>query len=342
MVQIRAITESFDLYPGVIGQLGYGLGTYWLGPASASMIEGRFGGQACRLGGNGFQDRYRTFAEGNEGVVGFAFRYLSANNIPIIRLYGLDGSIQFQLNYDSAQRLQVRRGDVPTSPLMSQTSGPTLLVNVWHYIELAWKIDDVVGQVRVKLDGELLPELNYDGDTRSSTTSTGVGRMALVSQTGVTHDYDDLYIETGGMTFVGEGRLEALPVIQDVSNTGFTPSFGSRLYAVMSNVPAEHINYAGASAMGSIMRLKHKALSTVPEKIYGVQLINLSQKDEAGTRTIRNRLWSGASAYVGSDQSLQLNSPVFKEDWLGTDPLTTALWTAAGVNASEIGAEITT
>ena len=155
------------------------------------------------------------------------------------------------------------------------------------------------------------------------------------------HYYDDMYFETGGMAFVGEGRMEVLPVTEDVSNTGFVPSAGSAVYAVMGSIPVSTAYKASALNTGDIIQMKHKVLSSTPETIYGVQLLSLSQKDEAGTRKVKNRLWSGATAFLGSEYALNLNTFTFKEDFLAKDPATAAAWTRANLNLAQIGVEVT-
>lgn len=348
MVQTRAFTDGFDLYPATTGQAGFGVFSTWLGNSSTfSLIEGRFGGQAARIAGNGVVQRYRTFPDSLYGCCGFAFRQLASGAMGIIMLSSLDGTAQLTLCYTSAGQLAWRRGGDPyNSPVFAVTSTQKIFPNVWHYIEVEWRIDDVIGTLKLYLDGVEVPELTYTGDTRSSGTGIGIGRFGILAQTGVSHDYDDIYVEIGSAAGenvrVGEGRMEVLPVSEDVSNTGFTPSAGTKLYPTLANVPADIASYSGADAQGSVMRLKHKPLASPPEKVYGVQLVNLSQKTEAGTRIIRNKIWSGAAEGNGANQAEQLNTSTFKEDWISKNPDGSVDWTGASVNASEIGVEITT
>lgn len=340
MVQVRAITEGFDLYPAASGTGGYGAGAEWIGGSSLGMVTGRFGGQAARLSGP--IDAFRLFAESDLVVAGFAYQIETSLQTTICRFKSGAGDYQLALCRSDANQLYLVRGVGHQSGVILSTTPLSILVNgTWHYIEVAIKVHDTLGTIRVRLDGVNVPSLNYDGDTRLTGDGSNIGRFELTSANFMAHYVDDLYVETGGTTFVGEGRIEVLPVIEDVSNTGFVPSAGTDIYAVMGSVPVITAYKASALNTGDIFRLKHKLMPSTPETIYGVQIISLSQKDEAGTRKVKNRLWSGATAALGAENALNLNTFTFKDDWFGTDPNTSLSWTRANLNAAQLGVEVT-
>ena len=342
MVQTRQISDGFDLYPSNVAQLGYGIDAYWQGATgSISMIPGRFTGQGIRVVGNSVP-RYRVFAEDAYGVTGFAFRLSSVAADGVLALIqSMAGASQIALGRTNANQLALYRGNAVSDPRLAITAGPVLIPSVWHYIELAWRCHDTLGTLAVYLDGEHLTDLDYTGDTKLSSDGALVGRVSLISFSGANHDYDDFYVETGGNTRVGEGRFEVLPPTGDISHTGFVPSFGDLLYPVLANVPAGTSYTADAETAGDIVRLAHRPLQTSPEAIYGVQLINLSSKNEAGTRKIANVVWSDGTPYTQPEQALMLDSFSFKDDWLAVDPDTAVAWIGAGVNAANIGVTIT-
>lgn len=339
MVQTRVVSESFDLYPANTSQSGFGLTSVW--NAFAGIAPGRFSGQAMAVTNIG--SPYRVFPDNTKGVVGFAVNInaFSAGTNSLITLGNVDGGAQVSLIVTSAGLLKLVRGSNNDGAMVSISNYPQIQLNVWHYVELAWFIDDNTGTLDVRVDGISVAEMHYTGDTRLTTDGTNVGRFTINSNGGIQYFlFDDLYIETGGNAFVGEGRFEVLPVIADVSTTGFTPSTGANLYNVLANIPVGNLYYAQATDTGSIMRLAHKPLQTAPQAIYGVQLISLSDKTEAGTRTSRNVLWSSDATFDGATDALNLNSFTLKQDWLAVDPKTSAAWLAAAVNASNIGVEL--
>jgi hypothetical protein len=337
MVQARVITEGFDLYPNGAGG-SFGVGAIWINGGGIGMAPGRFGGQSARLSGP--IDGFQLFPESDLGVAGFAYAIESSLNTTICRFTSGDGQSQFALCRTNANQMYLTRGyNHDSGTVVAITPDSILIPGTWHYIEVAFKVHDTLGQLRVRLDGVDVVTLNYNGDTRLTGDGSNIGRFYVTSTNFMGHSYDDLYVETGGMAFVGEGRIEVLPVIEDVSNTGFTPSAGSAIYAVMGSVPVVTSYKASALNTGDIFRLKHKLLPSTPETIYGLQVISLSQKDEAGTRKVKNRLWSGATAALGAENALNLNTFTFKEDWFGTDPNTSLAWTRANLNAAQIGVE---
>ena len=339
MVQRRAITDGFDLYPSNVGQLGYGINSTWMASRiGATLVPGRFGGQALRYASGGFGEYTRTFEANASVVFGLAYMFGQENLTgSFVTLRSSNGNEQIALHKTDDGRLRLLVG----ATIIAQTALPLLMMNVWNYIEMAVYCHDTAGQVRVNLNGVPVPELTLNAvDTRSSGVDTDIGRISLNGPNNAIHYFDDLYVEIDGIELIGEGRMEVLPVINDVSNTGFVPSSGSYLYPTISNVPASTANYISALNPADVFRMGVKPLSTVPEEIYGLMLVSLSQKDEAGTRTVRNRLWSDDTAFTGETEALTLNSYTFKDDFLAVDPDTTLAWTAAGVNAVEVGVEV--
>lgn len=342
MVQTRAFTEGFDLYP-LNNPEGFGHGSTWqlaLNSASANIVSpGRFGGQCLQMTAYSSQ-AMRLFPATTEIAYGFAFKRNNGAEPGglITALQSPDGNTQISIGMSSLGRLNV--GYQTNGGIFIQSDLTEVQNNVWYYFEIELKMADVGGILRIYKDGVLLPEFDWEGDTKGHSDPT-LGRLLLNSAAN-SYYFDDIYLEVDGYQRVGEGRMEVLPAVADVSQTGFTPSQGTKIYPVVGNVPADIFSSARATDAGSIFRVKTKALSTVPEQIYGVEIVNVSQKNEAGTRTLRNKLWSSASLFNGATTAANLDSPTFKRDWLALDPDGDVEWDAAAVNALEIGAEIIT
>lgn len=353
MPQVRAITDGFDLYPSSVSQTGYGFDSTWMGNGNRAIVAGRFEGQAAQLTGDspgGYGYRRRAFPATTQIAVGFAFRRAASlvDTKAILQVESTTGAGQFFLGYTDTGHLFIRRGGAPAnnSPssgeLLALATANPILGLTWHYIEVEVFHADVGGFIKVYLDGFEVPGMSYSGDTRT-TADAELGRIALwVQGTGAAHLFDDLYVEVGGAVRVGEGRIESRMVDSDVSGADWTPSVGSTRFGVLDELPANHTDFVSATPVGAEFRCGVANLSTVPQTIYGVQIESLSQKDEAGTRAIRNKLWSGAVEWDGETQALQLNSFTFKRDWLARNPEGDVAWAAAAVNALELGQEIVT
>lgn len=341
MVQTREITDGMDLYPSNVDTAGYGFRVSW--PPSSTVgftntiIAGRSGGQAIRFSGTGGQRATRSFTPTTQIVMGCAYRRLAAiGGQKIFIFYSSSGNEQFALGVSDDMKLEVLRGGT----VIASSLIPVMLYNTWHYLELAVTLSDTVGTVEVHLDGVSIPSMTLAGADTKNHTDADIGRIALQHQISQTHDFDDFYLEIGGTAFVGEGRMEVLIPTSDVSAGGFAPSTGATLVGVLDEIPANASDFVSATPAGSEFRVGMGNLSVTPESIYGVQIESLSQKDEAGTRTLRNKLWSGAVEFDGVTQAAQLNSFTFKRDWLKLNPDGATAWVAASVNAIDLGNEI--
>lgn len=339
MVQAREFTDGFDLYPDNQSTTGYGILSTWLG-GIAGFASGRFAGGRCvYMEFN--QQLYRPFVPSTDVVLGFAWRRrnnIGSSGAPICTLRSQNGEEQFTVSYTADFRLQLRRGG-SAGTVVAQSDLPAVQANTWHYLQLAFVLGNEGAFANLFVDRSDVAALEFSGDTQGHT-DTDVAQLSLRVGDLMQHDFDDVYLESGGHVLVGEGRMEPLPANADVSNTGFTPSTGATLSGVLDEVPASSADYVSASVAGSVFRVGFANLSTVPETIYGVQIENLSQKDEAGTRTGRNKLWSDGVLVNGATLAMQLNSPTFKRDWLKLNPDGNIVWDAAAVNAIEGGFEL--
>ena len=67
-------------------------------------------------------------------------------------------------------------------------------------------------------------------------------------------------------------------------------------------------------------------------------VITIARKDDAGSRSLRAVLKSGATTANGATRVLSTSYAVY-DAWFEVDPATGASWTKAGVDAIEAGAE---
>lgn len=344
MAQERAWNESFDLYPSNVSQTGYGLLSEWLvtgGTFRLTLEAGRFGGQCLRTGTDD-RNFVKAVPSTTEAVIGIAYFHQARELKNLIAWLSSGMNEQFKLQVDALNRLQLYRG----ATLVAQTALEGIQPETWNYIEFGIRLHDSTGACVVKVDGQELAELTLTNIDTKSSTDADIGAVRLYSnaRTGAALDerdgLDDIYCEWGGWTPVGEGRLETLPANSDVSAGGWTPSTGATLFGVIDELPANHADYLSATTAGNEFRVGFADLSTIPSTIYGVEVQNISQKDEAGTRTLRNKLWAGAVEWDGATQALQLSSFTIKRDWLKLNPDGAVAWSAAAVNSLEGGAEI--
>lgn len=340
MAQRRAITESFDLYPDDINAGGIGLCATWtnLTGNNPTMVAGRF------TGSRGVQMFFaaqlaRSLPSTLSACFGFALnRVINGLHIDTIaQIRSTLGGVQCAVGIDGTGRLQIIVGTTVVA-----TSTDSMIINgVWHYIELEHVLHDSTGTINVYLDGVAVPNLSYMGNTRGSS-DIDIGQFALIGPNDNHLMIDDLYVEVDGATRVGEGRMDVYLPNSDVSNTGFTPSTGGSIFGVLDDKPADMTDYAQATTTGSIFRCGFASMGYTPEHIFGILLESTSEKAEAGTRILHNKLWGVTGNESGNDHAQTLNTYKWNRDWfpLGVD--SGATWTLSELVTANAGIEVVT
>lgn len=341
MVQTRAITESFDLYPSAVNQGGFGLNTVWTSlNGTAAIVAGRFtGSQAIQCYYN--TQRVRVIPSTDSLVFGFAFMLngTQSGGAPIVALRSSAGNVQWQLSVDQLFRLVLNLGYTSNANQIAYSDEAAIVLGTWHYIEVETFLHDSAGFIRVYLDGMEVSGLQFYGDTRAST-DLDFGQIVLRSGDSPSHFFDDLYVEVDGTTRVGEGRMDLYVPNSTVSSTGFTPSTGSTIHGVIDEIPANATDWANATDAGSQFRVGLTDMVYAPEKIYGVQVEQLAQKTEAGTRTLRSKLFGLTGAVIGSERALTANVFTWNRDWFDKEPDNSEPWTLSSIVTAELGVEV--
>jgi hypothetical protein len=138
---------------------------------------------------------------------------------------------------------------------------------------------------------------------------------------------------TGGSTTTSGGATFA--VVGSGSNPG-----AANWMAVSERPPDENSSYVTDATVGHIDRYTFPSISG--SQVFAVAVNIRTEKDDAGTRTIRAAVKSGGTAGDnGSDFALTLNTYADFQGLLLTDPNTGVAWTASGVNAAEFGIKTT-
>ena len=86
-------------------------------------------------------------------------------------------------------------------------------------------------------------------------------------------------------------------------------------------------------------RYAYADLAGTPAAIMAVQVATVARKDDAGSRSLRALIRSGATTANGATRVLGTSYALY-DDRFETDPATGAAWTKAGVDALEAGVEV--
>lgn len=280
---------------------------------------------------------FRTFDAQPTWICGFAWQFSGGtSNTDVIRIE--DGTTtQVSLYKDSGGALRIYRG---TGTLLA-TSAAALAPNTWYFIEIAALIADSGGYVLVRVDGADFVSVT-NADTKQSSTNAWASVIKFMQNSSSnTNKLDDVYVLDGTGTpndFLGDHRVRTLlPAVDDAVQ--FSRSGGSYNYANVAESSADDdASYNESSTAGAKDLFRLNGLPANPGAVRCLQVSVRARKDDAGARSIRTRVKSGATEANGASNALNTTYQYFA-DIYPTDPATGAAWTDTAVNNSSMGYE---
>lgn len=348
------IVEGFDYYPSALNTVSNGLQANWLtqvGNLNPPHLQaGRFGGQGLYFApvGSGANTSIQrsVITSTNVAAMGTAvmIQELAVTATTNNGLYGvangnaLTGTKIAGVGISTTGELYLWIGDPLT---ITAHSGFFFTSGAWHYIELEINIDPA-GYAKVWVDGGLL--INYTGNTGTAAITTFcIGLMetgfVVAQNNGVV--YDDVYYNPTN-TRLGERKVVTLTATGDDA-VAWTPSTGSTNFNLVNHVPipASPTTWVSTSTVGTTDLYAMGNLPGTPTAIDAIQINVCAAKDQPSLRQVQSVLKSGATTVLGNTQTLAA-SYLYGQTIFGSDPNTSGAWTAAAVNAAEIGQKLQT
>jgi hypothetical protein len=247
----------------------------------------------------------------------------------------------------STQATLVVNGGSSYAALYRGTSGGTLLartpnniVNVgnWNYYEVGLTVDNSTGYMEFRLNGQSL--LNLTG------IDTQISANALVNYivfSGSGNFYDDFYVNdsTAGPgsfpcdSFNGDVRVDTLFATGN-NAVQWTPLSSTNVSNIDEIAADGDTTYNSSNTTGQEDTFTFGALSGTINSVIGVQVQGAYRKDDAGTRTMKQAVISGATEAYGTTWYLS-GGYSYITDIFALDPGTSASWTATGVNNLKAG-----
>jgi hypothetical protein len=332
--------EGFDYYPD-FATAGIGFNSTYAGDIFDVTFEnGRFApGKALKFGGNNNpRFAYRALISTTSITFGFAlkpiFNLIGATGKPIIVFQSTNGNPQFCLGYDNLGGIRVAQAQPGTLATALAVSGDKLLPNSWHYIEIELVLSDTVGRIKVYLDGKAQYELT-NIDTKGSVDGD-IGRLMYFADGFISYQLDDIYVLYGEATARGESRIQLLKPSSDAA-VQFTPNGGANNFSRVNEVPVDgDTTYNGSNTVNQQDLFGFEDITVNPEQIHGIEIITAARKEDAGTRTIQNRIKSAAVEAAGPNTNL-----ITDYRWVRSvhalNPDGNIAWSKAAINAMQVG-----
>ncbi len=221
----------------------------------------------------------------------------------------------------------------------------------YQQIGFEWKFDAAVGYMKIYVNGALVADsgltntLNgYSGGQWKTLGFFMLGYM------------DDLYWGDGsGPTagtddnaYMGDLRVEGQVPLSDAAGGGgayqdWTPSAGTDHGALVNEIPPDGgTTFLESGTPGDTETFKFPPLSVSVGAVKGVIVIPNLTKTEFATREVATAIVSGVTLDVGTAQALASATYRYYPQVYPINPVGSALWTIASVNASEAGVQVIT
>jgi hypothetical protein len=236
----------------------------------------------------------------------------------------------------------------PTNPPIAQ-GNYSITNNSWHWIETQYKIGYLTGSSQLWVDG--IQVWNVSNVTTNSSIATtfysiifGSNQSATACVVGY---FDDLYIidsTDGGYntTRLGDCRIETLLPSSDAGPNDGTPLSGSSHYAMVNeaqnNSGNTYVTLSGIPGQEEVYGTTQ--LSSIPEYIFGVRVVNVVEKTDGGITYGNAVCRSGNVTVYGNTQPI-LSGYFPQFGIFELDPNVSNVWTYSTVNAADVGFSVT-
>lgn len=277
-------------------------------------------------------------------ILGFALRMGTVNsfNSQIMQWFD-NASAQVELWMLTTGALSIVRAGSAT---LGTVTSPLLTAGTYNYIEWAVTIHPSAGTSELRINGTSVLSLTGVNTRATANSSANILRFGYPTGSGsiYTWDYDDVYIcdGTGSAphnTFLGDCRVDTLFPTSDGTSQQWTPSTAGTHYTLVDETAPNTTDYVASNTVGHRDTYGMQDLSAMTGTIYGVQLNLAALKNDAGARSVKPLLLSGASEALGAATALS-TSQTYTLHMQTTDPATGVAWTESGVNAAQCGAEV--
>lgn len=288
-------------------------------------------------GNNGGQRLIKTIDAQATWIVGCA-HYTASTSFSNEFLGVMDaGTLQCEVGINvTSKKLEIRRNGTVLA-----TGATILQLSQYYFVELKVTIADAGGTADLHLNG--VSDATFTGDTKN-TANASANQIFLGDNASQNLGWwDDWYAcdGTGSINndFLGDVKVELLVPTGAGNSTQFTPSTGSNWQNVDEALSNDDTDYNSSATAAQKDTFATSDLATASGTVKGMMQTVVFRKDDAGGRTIRTVVRSGATDYTGTTTTvLDTYSGVYHVREV--DPATSAAWTIANVNAVQVGYEL--
>lgn len=272
---------------------------------------------------------YMGTLPGINGAFGLSFRTAANASIGSVRV-NTDGSV-----------------GIYAANVLVQDSDPVLTSSAWHHIEAKIIVDNVVGEMEIRVNGRMVlhvTDVNF-GSTLCSQLQFQWFQTSPGVPDGTLYCIDDVvaWDDTGDFNndFLGPQRVLTIYPSTDEATQDWTPSGAATGHeCIDENTPDDATTYIFSADVGDVSDFGLPALPPETANIVGIYIPALARLSDAGTGGLQVSLVSGGDVSAGPDEVLTA-AYTYWPSVHETDPDTDDLWTKSAVEAAIVRVEKT-
>lgn len=212
----------------------------------------------------------------------------------------------------------------------------------FHHFQISLTINNTNGSLHIRKDGSTTDTYAITGVDTQNTGNAYSNVVQIVSQAGLLNNFtiDDLFMNnsSGSTTNTFPGEIRSIPLMpaSDVS-VQFSPNTGLTNYTQVRTIPQNNFSsYVQDSTASNSDLYTITALAFTPSAIIGATVRLWGEKTDSGSRSGQAQLKSSTTTVTTPSTACAV-SGMWYWKFYDQDPATTTTWTAAGINAVELG-----
>ena len=308
---------------------------------------GRMGVGKCLRTDNTFYTLQTPVPNLTQVIAGFAVYFTSPPGQCCLCQLLESGSTHTALSMVAGGQLTANRG-INT---VLATSINAIAINTWYYIEVMMKVSDSLGANEwiCKVNGEEWINVPATSDSRNGLTGVADQFSLSANYGNIPRNWDDFYLldpNSGTApqnTFLGDCRVDSLRLDGNGTTSDFVGSDADSVdnYLLVDEVdPDGDTTYIESSTPAEIDLHTIESLPVTPDTIYGVNAVSIARKTDAGARTGKHIVRTGATNYEGAEffpGTPQYGG--FENIW-EENPNTVSAWVEADITGLETGIKV--
>lgn len=333
--------EGFDTFGQTIGIAPVGADRKH--PTSVALnntrVEtGRTGDFSLKFNSTGSNFIFDDFGDKQTLFIGFGFKIdaLVTNSFVFFQS-GTSTNVRLELKSNGSLEMKG-----PTGATLGSTETGLIVVDTWFYIEMKVKVDDLVGEVELRVD-KVVKFAVIDLDTQINSGQPHSNRVTVRGFSGANCFYDDFYIldPTGAKNNNFLNISIVTPMFPNAAGdfTDFTPDSGSNFARVNEKSTDDDTSHVESSTTGD--KDLHNQDNVTPSGIIrGIQ-VNTEVRDTiGGGSSLKSLVKSGTTTDTGPADSIAGTSYEYDTRILEDDPDISGAWVTSALDAVQVGYEV--